>query len=562
MNTTLFGVAGDRETFASFADPDQFDLVLDGPNGTVGVADEGLGVAGRTSVHRDDRGHCVVWGEAFFRGQGDRKAAAPFFDAYCERGEAALADLNGSYLVYVDHDGEARVYTDRIRSWECYYTDAPGVRVFGTDAAQVAQTVSDPTPDWPSIRQFVHFGNVFGTDTVIEEVDRIPFDGYLGPDETGELRRFVYRPREFDHVAELAERLERALDRRSGLPGEVGLLLSAGYDSRIILSQIDGIDRCYSLGQPDGDEVAVAQRLTEQYDTSHEVLETDDGYLRTSPSIVRYTQGQRESLHIHHRGNDAEIDADAILHGMFFDTLCRGFFLPRDGVDLFGHTFPRGRLEDDPDPATHFADLIGCFPGGPGAPRDRAGLSDEGWTAYARETIEPAIENCRDRADSIHNAIDLLGIKLKPTLPFRTHLADNYVESFVACDAELLEWHLMTPPAYRTDEVYRAALQRIDGDILSHRPPDRPHDSYKLNQVEKFLRRTVPGLTPFDRPLPDRARIYNDNDMDEQLFPDHESLHRLSPRLKLRINDVSSWLDGVLAESVDPTDVLHPKAVL
>lgn len=559
MNTTLFGVFGDDSSFTSVADPDQYDLVLRGDQATVGVSDVGLGIPGRTTVHRGECGCCLVWGEAYFEGDSKRRAAPLLYDAYRRRGAAALSALNGSYLVYIEHEGEARVYTDAIRSWECYYTDAPGVRAFGTDAAQVAQTVADPTRDWESVRQFAHFGNVFENQTFLEELERIPFDGYLGPDETGELRRFVYDPQEFDYVDELADRLERALRRRTDLPGETGLLLSAGYDSRIILSQVDDVSRCYSLGRADSDEVAVARRLTEQYDADHETLEVDDTYLQTTHSVIQYTQGLRESLHIHHRGNNAEIDADTMLHGMFFDTLFRGFFLPGDNVDLFGHLFPRGRLEPDPDPAQHFADLLGCFPTEADGAGECTEWTDDDWARYARETIEPAIDRCYDRADSVHNAIDLLGVRLKPTLPFRTHLADHYMESFVACDAELLEWHLQTPPSYRNDEVYRAALKRIDDDILRHRPPDRPHDSFRLNQIEKFLRRKVPVVSAFERPLPDRDRIYNDNDMDARLFPESQSIHQLSPRIKLRVNDAASWLNATVPDTVDPTEVLCPQ---
>ncbi|MBX0295774.1 asparagine synthase-related protein [Haloarcula nitratireducens] len=559
MNTEVFGVFGDRETFDQFAAPAKYDRVLEGRQVTVGVSDVALGLPGRTQVYDDEDGLCVLWGEAFIDDAGSTSTAKHLYDAFGERGANALGSVNGSYLAVVERDGIARVFTDQLRSWECYYTDAPGVRVFGSDAAHVGRTIDDATPYWDAIREFTHFGNVFTDRTTIEELERAPFDGYLGPEETGELRRFVYRPAEFDYAGELADRMERALERRSGLPGQNGLLLSAGYDSRIILSQIDDIDRCYSIGSTDADEVQVARLLADQYDAEHDILEVDASYLQTLYDVVQYTQGLRESVHIHHRGNDPEIRADSIYHGLFFDTMFRGYFLPRDGFDMFGLTFPRDRLDPDPDVAGHYCGLLGCFPDSDVREQDWGMLDETAGRQFAEETIRPAFERCLDRADSVYNAIDLLGVKLKPTLPFRAHLADNYIESFIAADAELVEWHLMTPPEHRNDQVFLDALKQIDDDILHHRPPDRPHDSYRVNQVEKFLRRKLPVVDAFDTAWPDRDQIYANNNMDQQLFPETESIHELAPRTKLRINDVASWLDATLDHSVAPDEVIRAK---
>lgn len=556
MHTAVFGVFGDRDTFERFTDAAAYDRVLEGTQLTVGVSDSALGHPGRTQVHDGDDGHCVLWGEAFVDSADSDATARRLYEAVGQKGTAALDLVNGSYLAVVERDEMARVFTDQIRSWECYYTDAPGVRVFGSDAAQVGRTIDDATPDRDAIREFAHFGNVFDDGTTIKELHRAPFDGYLGPAETGDLRRFVYRPREFDYAGELAERMERALERRGGLPGHTALLLSAGYDSRILLSGIDDIDTCYSIGSRDADEVQVARTLAHQYDADHEALEVDGSYLQALYDVVQYTQGLRESLHIHHRGNDPEIEAESIYHGLFFDTLFRGYFLPRDGIDVLDHRFPRNRLEPEPDPATHYSELLGCFPDAESRPGNCTMYDESDRERFAEETITPAFEDCFDRADSVYNAIDLLGVKLKPTLPFRAHLADNYVESFVAADAELVEWHLMTPPEHRTDSVFLDALRQIDDDILQHRPPNRPHDSFRLNQIEKFLRRQLPFLDAFETPWPDRDRIYADNNMDAQLFPDRESIHQLSPRTKLRINDVASWLDGTIDSPVYPYDLL------
>ncbi|WP_254662856.1 hypothetical protein [Haladaptatus sp. W1] len=81
-----------------------------------------------------------------------------------------------------------------------------------------------------TVGEFLHMGVVLGDKTLFHELHRAPFDGYLTPDEAGELDRFVYEEREMDYASELADRMQRAIRLRSRQPGKKGLLLSAGYD--------------------------------------------------------------------------------------------------------------------------------------------------------------------------------------------------------------------------------------------------------------------------------------------------------------------------------------------
>ena len=175
MRKELFGVFGDRSAFERLREPGAFDAVVgDGPL-TVGVRDPALGMPGRSDVHTDDAGVCVVWGEAYAP-NGNTASAEWVERAVAERGRAALADLDGSYLVALARDGEAFVATDPIRSWECFYTDAPGVRTFGTDLTPVEETVADPRVRRDALLEFLHLGTVLGEKTLFERAARLPID--------------------------------------------------------------------------------------------------------------------------------------------------------------------------------------------------------------------------------------------------------------------------------------------------------------------------------------------------------------------------------------------------
>lgn len=564
MRTELFGVFGDREQFARFRSPTEFDRLVSGESITVGICDPSLGIPDRSVVHQSTDGWCVVWGEAFPPRGTQASAAAWLFDRYAETNIDAFDRLNGSYIAVIEHEGEPIVVNDPIHSWECFYADTETGRCFGTDTAALTRTVASPTLDCRGLCEFVHFGLTFGETTAIEEVRRLPFDSYLTADSTEALSRFVYDPAAFDYAEELAARLERAIERRTSYPGTKAMLMSAGFDSRVLLAGLSDIDVCYTLGTPQTPEVKVARKVASQYGARHQTLLVDDDYLAASPEIIQYTNGIRESVHIHHRGHTNEITADTIYHGLFLDTLLRGRFVPHDTIhlDVIDRDFPLPRLDPDPNAVRHFADKFGFYADSARTLIDCPEIDAETPEEFLENTIERHYERGFDRADSRYNAMALLGMKCKSALPFRNHLADQFLESFVAADVELVDWHLTTPPEHRNDRTYQKALQMIDSDLFRYRPPDRPHRSYQLNQMEKYLRKKLPGISPFGTPWPDRDRIYDENDLDQHLFADQPDIHPLPPRIKLRINDVRTWLEHAAGGSIgEPNDLVRPGSV-
>ncbi|MFB9808998.1 asparagine synthase-related protein [Haladaptatus pallidirubidus] len=405
--------------------------------------------------------------------------------------------------------------------------------------------------------EFLHMGVVLGNKTLFDELHRTSFDGYLTADEVGDLDRFIYDEQEMDYVGELADRMQRAIQRRSRQPGKKGLLLSAGYDSRTLLSQFSEIEHCYTVGRPNAQEVKVARRLAKQYDVDHTTLVTNDRYIMPGEQKVRDTNGIKESIHIHHAGYNNDIEVDTMYHGLLFDTLLRGFGHKRSEIELFGKTLPLKRMEVDIDPTEASLDNFGYIP-------DKSQIVAEQYTddldaagKFVRNAIANEFDRCWSRTDSEQNALSLFSISNQPTIPFRTHLADNYLESFIAADSELLEWHLQTPPEYRNTATFIRAIRQLDGDLFRHRPPDRPYMSTLLSEVERFARRKVPFMKNFEPAWPDRKQVYDKYNLDQRLFPHHESIHNLPPRHKLRINDMVGWVAQCSKTAVNPTDVLY-----
>ncbi len=542
MNKELFGVCGGIETFERFRATDEFDEVVAGTAVTVGIRDSGLGTPGWSGCYAGENCLCVIWGEAYAP-DGESNVARWLAERYAVDGVAALSELDGSYLAVLECDGDALVATDPIRSRECFYTDDPGVRVFGSDSATVARTVDEPTLRRDAVLEFLHLGVTLGEKTSLEQLDRLPLDSYLTARSVEPLERFVYDAREFDYVDELATRLRRALRRRSQLPGRKGLLLSAGYDSRTLLSEISEIERCYTVGSTSAQEVQSAKQIANQYGATHTAFPPDERYLLADETKVRHSHGIKESLHVHHAGYTDEMDVDTMYHGLLCDTFFRGHFTAQDGIDVLGKRVPFERLDPDPEPVDVLLERFGYDRDASAELAEKTSF-DVDPDAFVRDAVRSAFGDALVRSDTIQNAINCCGIANQPSMPFHDHLADNYFASFLVTDTELLEWHLTTPPEYRTTETFLQACERLDDDILRQRPPDRPHDSLLLNEVERFVRRKTPFLTPFEPPWPDRETLFDRYELDRKLLADLDDVHDLPARHKLRLTDLLGWVDG------------------
>lgn len=556
MNKELFGVFGDADAFADAREAGEFDRVCSSGTLTAGIRDPDLGDPHRSAAYGDETGCCVIWGEVYTPLGVDRPARW-LLERYCSDGRSAIEALNGSYLVALGTENGAAVYTDPMRSWECFYTDAAGPRAFGTDAARISRLAPELSLDPGSLFELAHLSVVLDDRTLFEEVARTPFDGALRPRSTERLDRFVYQPREFDYAGELAARLERALSRRADLRGRKAVLLGAGYDSRTLLAGIPDIECCYTVGTDSASEVRVARKLADQYGATHRTLPVGATYYLTDIDTIRYTNGIGESIHIHQRGVERLANADVMYHGWAIDSLLKEFFVQKKRVGAFGKSIKLSGLADEPDALDFLTDRkLGIMPESTTLLEGCESVPDP--EARLENCLERELERCRDRCTREHDLPSVFGIKNLPSKAFRTHLADQFTESFVCADSELIDWHLSTPPEHRSTETFLAAIQRLDPDILRYRPPDRPRTISVLNQVEGFLRRNLP-VTSFGSPWPDRRSVYEEHDLDRSLLPGSPGLHPSSVRLKLRVHDVETWVDAVAGEgALSPEEVVCP----
>jgi asparagine synthase (glutamine-hydrolysing) len=215
--------------------------------------------------------------------------------AYLAWGEDFAAHLNGTFLVAVWDELQARliIANDRLGLYPLYYAELPGTFVF---APQVKAILSAPKfvrrLDATAVAEYVRFQHLLGDRTFFENVRLLPNGSLLSFDVR--LRRLTLRRYwdfdgiptlptglTFEDAAEETGRLLRqAVDRRLEGQGRVGVYLSGGLDSRVILGMI-GRRRMpvptVTYGIRDSRDVVYAARIARMMGSDHHWFEFENG---------------------------------------------------------------------------------------------------------------------------------------------------------------------------------------------------------------------------------------------------------------------------------------------
>lgn len=156
----------------------------------------------------------------------------------------------------------------------------------------------------------------------------------------------IYRPlsQSFDYfVDEFTELFQRIIDERRSAHERVGLLLSGGSDSRLLLSQITNDAVGYHLSDWMSQEARTAERVALETGIEFHWLRRGANYHETlldqAAPMMNFT-GRFEQAHIAGYVDQLTDEVDTLVSGLFADTLFRGLAVPKRTVSLG----PLGRL--------------------------------------------------------------------------------------------------------------------------------------------------------------------------------------------------------------------------
>lgn len=176
--------------------------------------------------------------------QGEANAADLAAALLAARGPQALRDMNGVFSL-VHHDlttGRILVANDRYGFFPLYYYTDKDLLLVASECKAICAVTGGFSPDWGGYGDFFYLGHLQGKRTLFRGIQALGPGEYL--EWSGgrtECRRYwdsssiAVRDERDVPVAEVHERFSRAVGQRLEPSLENTLLLSAGFDSRLIL---------------------------------------------------------------------------------------------------------------------------------------------------------------------------------------------------------------------------------------------------------------------------------------------------------------------------------------
>ena len=247
------------------------------------------------------------------------------------------------------------IANDRFSSRPLYYAQlSDGGIAFGSQVHTVLQAPDIPRDlDERSVRELFQYQRVHGTRTLNRAISMLPPATFLRVSD-GRIAlecwfQMDYRPERrtvTDWAEALADSFHRSARRCLRGTNRVGLLLSGGLDSRMVVAAVDDQITCFHFNDSQNREYETARRIAAVRDFEFTYLpRTVDHYANLFEHGVDIGDGQYAFFHSHALGLLPQDSVDVILHGFAPELFFRGTNLPRAPRTVLGRTIYLEDLE-------------------------------------------------------------------------------------------------------------------------------------------------------------------------------------------------------------------------
>jgi asparagine synthase (glutamine-hydrolysing) len=395
---------------------------------------------------------------------------------YEEMQERAFKELNGSFCfaIYDLATHELLLINDRFSSRALfYYLTDKGTLLFGTQLSAILQSSEVPRElNMRSIFEFFTFQKVLGTETFYKDINVLPpatilryRDGSISLIPYWEMKYKEEKHREKYYVDKLAEALKKSVERRTQGHYRFGLLLSGGLDSRTVLAASDKKIVCFTVGDFENREVKIAKRIAEAKGCKHIFLKRDlDHYANLVDKAVEIGDGMYSFAHAHNIGFFDRIrkECDILFHAYLFDTLFKGWGIPRKPKKILGKTIINMDLIEAPNDNFY--------------KRKPEQLFTKLYSTQLKSSIMASLDKlliCAEEkgARNFHREFDYFYVPFASNDDAYLYATHNqaYVDGgTVVLDNDLLDLYLETPVKLRIHgRIFKKAIKKINLHIAS-----------------------------------------------------------------------------------------------
>lgn len=272
---------------------------------------------------------------------------------YEQYGPKFIAGLNGSFVgcLFDEKSQTIRFFTDQLGSRPMHYTITEEGVVFATQIQALTSFVDDLSFDMEFVCEFLSFERSLGRKTPIEGVKRAHPGAITQIDLTSQSEdvdvqwRPVHEPLDQpfeEFVDTFSGVFESAIRERYDPDEEIGVLLSGGSDSRLIMGALpdEGVTG-YHVNDWKNREARIAERVADVAGKPFVYLERDGDHwersLKFGSKISNYTSWFQ---HGHAGGMIEELRnrSDILMTGHYSDTLFKHNYLPYAGLLIPGTT--------------------------------------------------------------------------------------------------------------------------------------------------------------------------------------------------------------------------------
>ena len=566
--------------FGVFNDDPQMPAALSGMVARVGSrgqhdANDGVGAALGRTAHRlescggraisaDHKVTVVVAGEIFNPdsfGAENETAAAILLKLYRNGELAQLSEANGQFCAAIFDADQHRLtlITDRFCTWPIHMFRRGGETVFATQLFTLTGHPSVPRKaNRNAFPQLLTMQRTIGRITPIDGVDALPAACILQIDRGGiaesQYWELAWRRPDFSEKEGkllLAQALKDALVRQTK-DGRIGLLLSGGLDSRMLLlaAPPDRLPICFTTATYEGNpELHLARRLADMVGAEHHPqIQEPTQTLDILDETVISSGGQFPASNMVSSWLGPVAEAcDVALTGHALDYTIRGYYLPTRFLDIAGSHTRMPVLRPIPKRPTGAYVLDNLRQGVPMATLQRIVRPDQqsAWWAGQAEHMQQVLAPWLD-SDEPYNAWDAFILHaVSKHYAFTSMMAVRGMLDLrlPAYDNAVIDLYLRMPPAWRVrGRMVQLALRELSREAahLASANTSLPADLHPWLEFAGVMATGAAHKLGLKRKVPIPGHGHSRGS-----WVDSGALYQMDEGHRQRFREISDRLDGL-----------------